>query len=203
MDKIGDIFAFNETNYELLENNIIPRKKKTKFLIYMNLSAWLVIIIGLLVNLIIFRSGSFELTFMSFVILGIYLIGFIVFAVIHELLHGGAFMLFGRVSKKDIAFGVVLKSGVAYCISKIPVSVKASRLSLMMPIYVICIPLYVIAIILNNFGLGLYTIILFSGSVGDIYYMWKLRKTDKNLYMFENMPNKSGYEIGYLLFKKL
>jgi hypothetical protein len=203
MNRVGDIVTFKDENYELLENNIISRKKKTKFLIYMNLSAWLVIIIGVIINFVIFRSGSFELSFKSFVILVLYLIGFIVFAVIHELLHGGAFMLFGKVQKKDIAFGVVLKSGVAYCISKIPVTVKASRLSLMMPIYVICIPLYVIAIIINNFGLGLYTIILFSGSVGDIYYMWKLRKTDKNLYMFENMPNKSGYEIGYLLFKKL
>lgn len=112
-------------------------------------------------------------------------------------------MLFGKVPKKDIAFGVVLKSGVAYCISKIPVTVKASRLSLMMPVYIICIPLYIIAIIFNNVGLALYTVVLFSGSVGDIYYMWKLRKTDKNLYMFEKMPSKTGYEIGYLLFKKI
>jgi len=203
MNRVGDKFLFNEVEYELLENNIVSRKKKKKFLIYMNLSAWLVITIGVIINLIIFRTGSIEITLKSVFILGAYLIGFIVFAVIHELLHGGAFMLFGKVPKKDIAFGVVLKSGVAYCISKIPVSVKASRLSLMMPVYVICTPLYIIAIIFNNFGLGLYAVILFSGSVGDFYYMWKLRSTDKNLYMFENMPNKTGYEIGYLLFKKL
>ena len=203
MNIVGDIFTFNEVNYELLENNIIPRKKKTKFLIYMNLSAWLVIATGLIISMLVFKSGSFEFSLKSLLILSVYLIGFLLFAVIHELLHGGAFMLFGKVPKKDIAFGVVLKSGVAYCISKIPVTVRASRLSLMMPIYVICIPLYILAIIYNNFGLGIYAIILFSGSVGDIYYMWKLRNTDKNLYMFENMPNKSGYEIGYLLFKKL
>ena len=203
MNIVGDIFTFNEVNYELLENNIIPRKKKTKFLIYMNLSAWLVVATGLIISMFVFKSGSFEFSLKSLLILSVYLIGFLLFAVIHELLHGGAFMLFGKVPKKDIAFGVVLKSGVAYCISKIPVTVRASRLSLMMPIYVICIPLYILAIIYNNFGLGIYAIILFSGSVGDIYYMWKLRNTDKNLYMFENMPNKSGYEIGYLLFKKL
>jgi hypothetical protein len=203
MNIVGDIYTFNEVNYELLENNIVPRKKKTKFLIYMNLSAWLVITFGLIVNLLIFKSGSFEISFKSLLVLSLYLIGFLVFAVVHELLHGGAFMLFGKVPKKDVAFGVVLKSGVAYCISKIPVTVRASRLSLMMPVYIICIPLYIIAIIYNNFGLAFYTVILFSGSVGDIYYMWKLRKTDKNLYMFENMPTKTGYEIGYLLFKKL
>ncbi len=51
--------------------------------------------------------------------------------------------------------------------------------------------------------LGVYGIFLFAGSVGDLYYMWKLRYTSDDYYMYEELPTKSGYEIGYFLFKKL
>ena len=31
MNRVGDKFLFNEVEYELLENNIVSRKKKKKF----------------------------------------------------------------------------------------------------------------------------------------------------------------------------
>lgn len=203
MKQVGDIYTFKNVNYKLLENNIIPKRSRTKFMVWLNISALVLIFVGIGIHLAIFSSASFKISTSSLFVLTIYIAGFFLFVVVHELLHGIAFRFFGKISKEDIVFGVKLKSGVAYCVSKIPVSVYASRLSLMMPVYVICLPLYVLSFILGDVWLGMYAILLFSGSVGDIYYMWKLRKEDKDYYMYETMPTESGYEIGYLLFKKI
>jgi hypothetical protein len=205
MKQVGDIYTFKEVNYELLENSIVPRKKNTKFMGMLVISSLLLIFVGVGIHLAIFSSGrgSFEISVSSLIVFAIYIVGYFLFIIVHELLHGVSFRIFGKVSKEDIVFGVILKSGLAYCVSKIPVTVYASRLSLMMPVYVICLPLYILSIILGDVWMGIYAILLFSGSVGDIYYLWKLRKKDKDYYMYETMPTKSRYEIGYLLFKKL
>ena len=205
MKQVGDIYTFKEVNYELLENSIVPRKKNTKFMGMLIISSLLLIFVGVGIHLAIFSSGrgSFEISVSSLIVFAIYIVGYFLFIIVHELLHGVSFRIFGKVSKEDIVFGVILKSGLAYCVSKIPVTVYASRLSLMMPVYVICLPLYILSIILGDVWMGIYAILLFSGSVGDIYYLWKLRKKDKDYYMYETMPTKSRYEIGYLLFKKL
>ena len=71
-----------------------------------------------------------------------------------------------------------------------------------MPIYVVCIPLFVYGVVASNVAIAILAVLYASGSVGDFYYMWKLRNTDKNLYMHEVMPTATGYEIGYLLFEK-
>lgn len=205
MKQVGDIYTFKSVNYELLENNIVPKRSRTKFMIWLNICAVVLILVGVGIHLAIFSSGSgsFEIDESSLIVFTIYIAGFFLFILVHELLHGITFRFFGKISKEDIVFGVKLKSGVAYCVSKLPVSVYASRLSLMMPVYVICLPLYILSIILGNVWMGIYAILLFSGSVGDIYYLWKLRKEDKAYYMYETMPTESGYEIGYLLFKKI
>jgi len=133
----------------------------------------------------------------------VFLFSFFIFIVIHELLHGLAFMLFNKNKKNELKFGLVLKSGLAYCISTVPVRVGPSRLSLMMPVYVVCIPLYLFAMISGDIWLIVMAVFFLSGSTGDFYYMWKLRSTNKDLYIYEVMPTKTGYEIGYLLYKKI
>ncbi len=136
-----------------------------------------------------------------YVILAIVL--FTLYVVVHEWIHGVAFRLFNKNTKEQVKFGVSFKSALAYCISTIPVQVPAARLSLMMPVYVVCLPLFTIAFITNSVWLALLASYYISGSVGDFYYMWKLRKSTKNQYMYELMPTRSGYEIGYLLFEKI
>ena len=147
-----------------------------------------------------FYPGTHEI---DIILLFILIFGFFPYIVIHELLHGLAFVIFNKTSWKDLKFGIVIKSGMAYCISTVPVKVNPARLSLMMPIYLFCIPMMIFGIILNEVHIVLFSFLYFTGSTGDLYYMWKLRKTSKEFYMFEEMPTKSGYEVGYLLYKKI
>lgn len=201
MSNIGDILTFDEVDYELLENNIIPVSKNTKFMLWLSIaSIVLFIVLTALTLLFSFKgehSGSFSIPGAI-----LFLASFVVFVLVHEGLHGLSFMIFGKIKAKNIRYGVMLKSGVAYCISLVPISVWASRLSLMMPIYAVCLPLYIYGLVTQNLALTILSLLYLTGSVGDIYYMWKLRKTPRNLYMYENPPTTHGYEIGYLLFRK-
>ena len=167
----------------------------------MNVIALIVFVILLTVTLLIGirgpLTGIIEITGVL-----LFFASFIVFIIVHEFLHGVAFFLFGKVKFRNLKFGGIIKSGAAYCVSMVPVKVSASRLSLMMPIYVVCLPLYVYSLFAQNLIISILALLYFTGSVGDLYYMWKLRKTDKNLYMFEEAPTTKGYKIGYLLFKK-
>ena len=199
---IGEERQFSNGEYRLIENNIIPKKDKSKFIVKLNVYAILLMVIGLVINHMVFMNREIELLIKP--LTGILvMLSFLVYIVVHEMLHGLAFSVFNGNSIKELKFGFVLKSGMAYCISTVPVKVRPARLSLMMPVYVVCIPMYITAVVLGSYWLGLITIFFLSGSIGDFYYIWKLRGTDKELYMFEEMPTSTGYEVGYLLYEKL
>lgn len=206
MREIGTVHEYETGRFEIVENNIIPEHKKTSFVIKLNIWAFVFMAIGVFITLNIIGNESGEVSLsiysLSADILIICLI-FMLFIVVHEWLHGVSFRIWNKNTKKQVKFGLVLKSGMAYCISTVPVKVNAGRISLMMPLYAICIPLYVYGLIQGDIFIGILAIFLASGSVGDIYYMWKLRKTNKDYYMHEEMPTSSGYEVGYILYKKI
>ena len=198
----GEVLHFNGEDFLLVENQIVEESKKKTVTILLNVFAIIGIIPLFVLHFVLTVPNAISIEIVDLLYFLFVYLGFFVYIVIHELLHGAAFHFFGKVEKKDIKFGVVWKSAMAYCISTVPVSVKASRLSLMMPVYVVCIPMYIIGIVLNIQVLCIGSILYLSGSVGDFYYMWKLRKAKKDQYMMEIIPTKSGYEIGYLLMEK-
>lgn len=196
--------VFSNGVYEEIDNTIIPNNKKNVFLLKLNIYAIIIIVILMVPTLLIFDSYSIEVSGgKTIFLLLVYILSFIVFIIVHELLHGISFVIFGKVKLKELRFGFIWKSGMAYCISTVPVKISAARISLMMPVYAVCIPMYIIGIIINDFGITILAIFFLSGSVADFYYIWISRKANKNFYMFEEMPTISGYEIGYRLYKKV
>lgn len=196
--------TFSNGEYKEVDNRIVPENKKNGFVLKLNIYALFMIVILSIGTVMIFGSFSFVIEGIdSLLYFAGFIISFLLYIVIHELLHGVGFVLFGEATIKDLKFGVIFKNGMAYCISTVPVSVKTSRISLMMPVYVICIPMYIIGVITNSFYISLLAVFFLSGSVGDFYYMLLLRKTDKNLYMYEEAPTKTGYQIGYILYEKV
>lgn len=195
---------FSNGVYKEISNTIIPSNKKNGFILKLNVYAILLIAVLVVPTVMIFGSYSVEIAgIQSLYLLFVYMLSFIVFVIIHELLHGISFVIFGKVKFKELRFGIIWKSGMAYCISTVPVKMSASRISLMMPVYAVCIPMYIVGISMNNFGIAILSIFFLSGSVADFYYMWISRKADRSSYMFEEMPTTSGYEIGYRLYKKV
>ncbi len=209
MREIGTIYEFENGKYELMEDHIVPDRKKRRFILLLNLSAFLVLGIGFIITALV-TDGTYAIVIdkpidliLNLLILILTAVSFFIYAVFHEWLHGWAFRRFNHTPKNLIKFGIVWKSAMAFCISLVPVKVRAGRLSLMMPVYVVCIPIFALGIVLNNPWISMLSFFYLSGSVGDFYYMWKLRCTDKNYYLHEEMPTETGYEVGYLLFRKI
>lgn len=198
---VGETYEFSNGTYLLVEDRILKNKEKNPFLIKLNIAAILFIVAGVFITLTLFPRNvtvEFQLGWML-----LYAFILLIFVVVHELLHGISFVLFSKNKWNTMKFGVSVKSGVAYCISLVPVRIPRARLSLMMPLYAVCLPVYIYAIITGDFALAILGVFLASGSVGDIYYMWQLRNVPKTLYMYEELPTKTGYEIGFYLFEKL
>lgn len=197
---IGSTYLFQGESYRLVDDRTIKERDKHSFLIKMNLWAIAAIPIGIGLTAILFW-GDASITFTLWNVLGA-LVAMGGYVVVHELLHGLTFALGSKHGFRSIRFGLELKQGLAYCISLVPVPVRRARLSLMMPLYVVCLPLYVYAFITGSFGLAVVAVLMAVGSVGDIYYMWLLRGVKKGLYMMEDLPSKTGYEIGFYLYEK-
>lgn len=188
--------------YEIVENHVVKPSDKRRFLLLINAISFIIIFAVLALGILLIECihGAVLLEFDLIGIL-LFILFFIVFILAHELIHGVAFRIAGKVSWKNIKYGVVVKSGMAYCISEIPVKLRASRISLLAPLVVICLPIIIYAIAAGNVGLLLMGAFFASGSSGDLWYIWILRRKPKDLYMIEEKPENGEYKLGCYLVR--
>lgn len=191
---------FSNGDFNEIANEVTPKSEEKKVLVKLNIYAVLMVFVLMAITFVVIPPDSVEFTSTG---VFIFFVSFILYIVVHELLHGLAFVLFGKVKIKELKFGIVLKSGMAYCVSTVPVQIKSAKISLMMPVYVVCIPLYVYSIVVSNILIAFVALMYFSGSIADLYYMLKVRKYDKNLYLFEELSSKNGYDIGFKVYEKI
>ena len=85
----------------------------------------------------------------------IFIIYFILWMFLHEIIHGISFMVFKEVQTKNITFGAKLESGIFYCMCKQPISKKVILISLLAPLFFIGFVTLIIAIIFDLKNLGL------------------------------------------------
>ncbi|MEX1376829.1 MAG: DUF3267 domain-containing protein [Eubacteriales bacterium] len=208
--KPGDILEYDGVQYKVIENRIKRGTEKRKVIINLNLIALPIMILVfafLYFLLALLNKGTLlhiNLSTGGFIINMLIIFGsFIVFAAIHECAHYLAYKFIGKTKKENLKLGIAPKSGMAYCIALSPNTVSASRWSLMMPIYALIIPLSAIAIILQSTFFIFLVSLFASGSAGDIWYMWTMRKDTKDKYIIEALPASSEYEVGYLVLEKI
>lgn len=197
---IGETYTFQDQQYKLIATDMVANKDKRSFLLKMSGAAIGFTIVASVLTIFFFPNGV-TVTFRILPTI-ILLIAYILYIPIHELLHGITFVLGTKHSWKELKFGLVLSNGLAYCIPLVPETIRRVRWSLMMPLYVVCIPLYIYAVMTEQFGLAVYAVFLAAGSVGDIVYLWKLRRFKANQYMMEELPTRHGYEIGFHIYEK-
>lgn len=87
--------------------------------------------------------------------------------VLHEIIHGLAYLMCG-VKKENITFGVVLEKGILYCRCNEFVSKKTILISCLAPFIVIGVVTYVIGIIFNLGFLVLISVFNICGAAGDL-----------------------------------
>ena len=149
------------------------------------------------------QAGYIELSINNIILYSlIVMLSIIMFILFHEYLHGIGFRIDREVIKKDIKFGFSKKLMAPYCVCKKPNKITSTRISLMLPIFVICFPMFIAGLIIDNVGLLFFASFCLSGSSGDIYYLWKLRKEQKDHYMFEASVYNENL-LGFHVFKKV
>jgi hypothetical protein len=192
--KVSDFVLFKDNRFEVVEDLVVKNKQKSKALRRINIES-IFLLVGIFILGFIIISIIHSEVEVSGVLwkLPVVFISFILYIIVHELLHALAFMLAGDVKRKDLSFGFVRKSAMAYCITNIPVSVKCCRISLLFPFFMICVPIIIYSIAVGDI-IALFAGAFFcSGSAGDFWYLRMLRGKDKNFYVLEEMPEDGLY----------
>lgn len=196
------IKEYGNKRYEIVEDHVVKNNDKRRFLVLINAISFIIIFAVIAVGILLIECIHGAILF-EFNLIGLlfFIASFIVFILVHELVHGLAFRVAGKVSWKNITYGVVVKSGMAYCISEVPVKLRASRISLLAPLVVICLPVIAYGIAAGNLGILIMGAFFASGSSGDLWYIWILRRKSKDLYMIEEKPENGEYKLGCYLVR--
>ncbi|MHC8514908.1 DUF3267 domain-containing protein [Sporosarcina sp. ITBMC105] len=131
-------------------------------------------LVGLLVVLALIQQElSFTITFSS---IFLFIIGYIVLIIFHELFHLIGFRLYGKVPWKSMIVGVNLKLGIAYATTNVPMTNQAIRKALLLPFWTTGILPAIIGLALESGLLIGLAAFLIGGAAGDFAMYKELRK---------------------------
>lgn len=111
--------------------------------------------------------------------------------VVHELIHGITWMVFGRKPLSAIKFGFQVKSLTPYAHLKEPVEVNAYRIGAFMPGLILGIMVYVFSLLLGDTNLFWFSLIHTSASGGDWLILWLIRDVKAGT-LVEDHPSNAG-----------
>lgn len=157
---------------------------------------WVTLLLSILfiaLNSFLHNRTGFEVTIWSFLI---FLMGYFVLIILHELFHLIGFMIFGKVKWKQLDYGLNLKLGVAYATTSIPIPNHAMKKVLMLPFWTTGFVPSLIGFIIDNQLLVLLGAFLIGGAVGDFYMCKELRKFSNNALVKDDpkLPKLYVYE---------
>lgn len=129
-----------------------------------------------------------------FIYIFLYFFIFIILAVLHELLHAAAFILFGKSTWKDIRFGIMWSSITPYVHCSKPLNAWAYRISLVFPTIVLGVVPSLIGFGFEYGFLAFWGTIMLIGGVGDMIILFLIKKLPGNTLLMDH-PSKIGCEI--------
>lgn len=88
--------------------------------------------------------------------------------ILHEIIHGIGFLLFGKNNSKNIVFGIELEKGIFYCMCKQVINKLNIIAALILPLITIGFITLLIGILFNSNLLILLSILNIAGASGDI-----------------------------------
>jgi hypothetical protein len=117
---------------------------------------------------------SFEVNGQFLLWLLVFYVGVFLLIALHEFVHALCFLPGCENRWKSIHFGI--KSATPYCHCKEVLPLTIYRNSLLAPLWLICLPLAIAALLTGNVLVFCLTIIMIFGSGGDLAVFWFLRK---------------------------
>jgi hypothetical protein len=128
---------------------------------------------------------------------GTLLIVLLLGVVVHELIHGISWMVFGKKSFSAIKFGFQWKTVTPYAHLKEPVEVNAYRIGGFMPGFILGIVPYVLSLLLGDGNLFWFSLVHTAAAGGDWLILWLLRNVKSGTLVEDHPTNAGCYVIEF------
>lgn len=132
-----------------------------------------------------------EPTWNSIILVILVLLG----VILHELIHGISWVIFGRKPFSAIKFGFQWKTFTPYAHLKEPVEVNAYRLGAFMPGFILGILTYILSLILGDGNLFWFSLFHTSSAGGDWLILWLIRNVKAGMQVEDHPTNAGCYVL--------
>jgi hypothetical protein len=199
--EIGEIVTINEKKFQVTHSlaDKTDKKRKTSFWVaaFAIILFVAVLVTGFVVIRSIFPPMCIPITIWSFVIL---VGGYVAYLFVHELLRGLLFIFSRSISIKDLSFGVIVRAGAVYCISKVPVKIAHMRVVLLLPFIIVSLPLLAYSIIVGDVIFLIGAALSLTIVASDLWLLGTLRKHKGAHFLLEDKAAQdSEVPSGYIL----
>ncbi len=133
------------------------------------------------------NNEKMELTWNYFLFLALVFAGII----LHEIIHGITWIIFGKKSFETIKFGFQWKTLTPYAHLKEPIEVNAYRTGAFMPGLIVGIIPFILSLIIGDGNLLWFSMIHTIAAGGDWLILWIIRNIKKGA-MVEDHPSQAG-----------
>lgn len=150
-------------------------------------------ILLIILNAFLHNDFNFNLSLTNLIL---FIIGYILLIVLHELSHLIGFVLFGKVPWSSLNYGVNLKLGIAYATTNELLRNKAMKRVLLLPFWTTGVLPTVIGLWMNHSLLVLLGSFLIGGAFGDFAMYKELRKVSNDAFIKDDpeLPKLYVYE---------
>lgn len=111
--------------------------------------------------------------------------------IIHELIHAIAFICIGKAKRSDVKFGFIFKSMTPFAHCKVPLSMRAYKISILLPVILTGIIPLIIGLFINSLLTVFVAAVLIAGGIGDWMMYRKLRPFTNNAIVSDH-PSEIG-----------
>ncbi|MET0785476.1 MAG: DUF3267 domain-containing protein [Paenisporosarcina sp.] len=146
-----------------------------------------------LLNAALHKEFNIDLSLTNLIV---FMVGYILLIVLHELSHLIGFVLFGKVPWSSLNYGVNLKLGIAYATTNELLRNKAMKRVLLLPFWTTGVLPTVIGLWMNHSLLVLLGAFLIAGAIGDFAMYKELRKVSNDAFIKDDpeLPKLYVYE---------
>ena len=124
-------------------------------------------------------------------IMAILLVAFIIAVVVHEGLHALGWIIFSRISWREIRFGFDAKNLAPYAHAQVPMKATAYRIGAALPGIALGLLPALVGIINGDGILTIFGAIMLSAAVGDVFVLWIIRTIPSDALVLDH-PSQAG-----------